>query len=160
MDIHLRDATSVESDFVFHVTREAIGPYVDLARGWNDARERERHAERWGRQRYRVIAADGADAGYVSTAVYDQPTGEYPPSFYLHQLMVLPLFQSRGIGSACLRRVQAEARDLGHPLRLRVLRVNPRALAFYLGQGCRVVGESDSHFSLQWSVDVSGRQDR
>jgi ribosomal protein S18 acetylase RimI-like enzyme len=153
MDIALREATSAESDFVFNVLREAIGPYVELAWGWDHARELERHVERWGRQRFRVVVASGADAGYVSTAVYDQPTGTYPSSLYLHQLMILPLFQSRGIGSACLRRLQAEARDLGLPLRLRVLRVNPRALAFYLAAGCRVVGESDSHISLQWSVD-------
>jgi GNAT superfamily N-acetyltransferase len=156
MEIQLREATSADSDFVFRSTREAIGPYVELAWGWDEARERERHAERWARQRYRVIVASAADAGYVSTAVYDQPTGGYPRSLYLHQLMVRPPFQSRGIGAACLSRVQAEARDLGLALRFRVLRVNPRALAFYLAHGCRVVGESDSHFSLQSSGDDAG----
>jgi ribosomal protein S18 acetylase RimI-like enzyme len=108
-----------------------------------------------GERRVRVIVADGADAGYVSTAVYEQPTGAYPSGLYLHQLMILPRFQSRGIGSACLRRVQAEARELGRPLQLRVLRVNPRALAFYLAAGCRIVGGSESHISLQWPADVS-----
>jgi GNAT superfamily N-acetyltransferase len=156
VDIHLREATAADSDFVFNALHEAIGPYVDLAWGWNHARELERHAERWGRLRFRLIVAGGADAGYLSTAVYDQPTGAYPTSLYLHQLMILPLFQSRGIGAACLRRVQAEARELGLPLRLRVLRVNPRALAFYLAAGCRVVGESDSHISLESSVAEAG----
>jgi ribosomal protein S18 acetylase RimI-like enzyme len=156
MDIDLREATSAESDFVFNVLREAIGPYVELAWGWDDARELEQHRERWGRQRVRVIVAGEADAGYVSTAVYEQPTGRYPSGLYLHQLMILPRFQSRGIGSACLRRVQAEARELGQPLQLRVFRINPRALAFYLAAGCRIVGESDSHISLQWSVDEAG----
>lgn len=156
MNIHLREATSTESDFVFHVTYEAIRPYVELMRAWDDARERERHDERWVRQRYRVIVAGTADAGYISTAVYDQPTSHYPRSLYLHQLMVLPEFQSHGIGAACLRRVQAEAQDLQLPLLFRVLRVNPRALAFYLAHGCHVVGESDSHFSLRWPDDDRG----
>lgn len=89
MDIVLREAAPSESDFVFNVRREAYGPYVELEGGWDQARERERHADRWKR-----------------------------------------------------------------PLRFRVLRVNPRALAFYLASGCRVVGESDSHISLQWTNEA------
>lgn len=156
MDICLREATADEADFVLHVRREAFGPYVELAGGWNHAGESQRHAERWGRQRHRVIVADGAEAGYVSTAVYDKATADHSPSFYLHQLMIRPPFQSRGIGSSCLGRLQAEARDLGLPLRLRVLRVNPRALAFYLARGFWLMGESGSHLSLQWNVDDTG----
>jgi GNAT superfamily N-acetyltransferase len=156
MVIHLRDAMPRDSDFVFDVLRDAIGPYVERQWGWDDARERARHVERWGRHRVRVIVAGGADAGYVATARYDQPTDGYPSGLYLHQLMILPGFQSRGIGSACLRRVQAEARALGVPLQFRVLRVNPRALAFYLAAGCRIVGESESHISLQWSEENPG----
>lgn len=71
MNIHLREATSTESDFVFHVTYEAIRPYVELMRAWDDARERERHDERWVRQRYRVIVAGTADAGYTSCRIPD-----------------------------------------------------------------------------------------
>lgn len=156
MNIQLRDAAPSDSEFVFHVTREAIGPYVELTSGWDDERERERHGERWRRHRYRVIVTGGADAGYVATAVYEQPTGDYPRSLYLHQLMVLPPFQSRGIGAACLGRVQAEARDIQLPLRLRVLRVNPRALAFYLAHGGQVVAESESHLSLEWPLEDAG----
>jgi ribosomal protein S18 acetylase RimI-like enzyme len=156
MDIILREATQTESAFVFNVRHEALGPYLELAGGWDHTHELERHADCWGRQRFRVIVAGEANVGYVSTAVYEQPTGAYPSGLYLHQLMISPPFQSRGIGSACLHRLQAEARDLRLPLRLRVLRVNPRALAFYLAAGCRVAGESDSHISLQWPGNAAG----
>jgi GNAT superfamily N-acetyltransferase len=152
MNVVLRDATAADSAFVFETVRQAMGPYVELFRGWNHAQELERHADRWRRQRHRIVVADGTNAGYVSTALYEQ-SADHPASLYLHQLMIRPPFQSRGIGSVCLALVQAEARALGLPLRLRVLRVNPRALAFYLAHGCVVVGESESHLSVAWSGD-------
>ena len=85
----------------------------------------------------------------MATAEYQQATAPYPLGLYLHQLMILPAYQGRRIGSSCLRLVAAEARELGMPLNFRVLRVNPRALAFYIAAGCEVKGQSDTHFSLQ-----------
>ena len=146
--IELRDALPSDSEFVFDVRRRAFREYVELAEGWNEDRELERHRDRFSRLRFRVIVADGSDAGYIATALY--PTaGEYPASLYLHQLMIVPAFQSMRIGAVCLQRVFEEARELRMPLRLSVLRCNPRALEFYVRAGCRVVDESDLHISLE-----------
>ena len=149
MNIHLREALPTDADFVFDTLREAIGPYMELWVGWDEAGERARQAERWGRQRFRVIVADGVDAGYVSTAIYQDETSGFPAGLYLHQLMIRTVYQSKGIGSICLRQIQSEARDLGLPLNFRVLRVNPRALKFYLAAACELVGESETHFALR-----------
>jgi hypothetical protein len=89
-DIRLRDAVPADSDFVFDVRRQAFRQYVELSDGWNEAQEQERHLERFGRQRFRVIVVAGVDVGYVATAVYPQATSNYPPSMYVHQLMVCP----------------------------------------------------------------------
>jgi ribosomal protein S18 acetylase RimI-like enzyme len=152
VEVRLREALPADSGFVFDVRRQAFREYVELEEAWNEARERELHLERFGRQRFRVIVVAGSDAGYIATAVYPQATTRYPASLYLHQLMVLPSFHSRGIGSACFRLLQTEAHALALPIRLRVLRTNPRALAFYAANGCEVVGESDSHFALELRV--------
>jgi GNAT superfamily N-acetyltransferase len=149
VQIHLRDAVDADSDFVFHAFREAIGPYVEAFRGWDPRQELERHLRRWSGQQFRVIVADGSDAGYLSTTIHRQPSGKTPAGLHLHNLMILPAFQSRGIGSACFQRLRAEARALELPVRLRVLRVNPRALAFYLREECEVVSVSESHTWLQ-----------
>jgi hypothetical protein len=77
MDIQLREANAAESEWVFNVRREALGPYIGCAEGWDERREREQHAQRWRRQRVRVIVADGSDVGYASTAVYASPTDSY-----------------------------------------------------------------------------------
>jgi len=152
MAIRLREAVADDSTFIFDVRRQAFRDYVELDSGWDDVRELERHRERFSRQRFRVIVADSTDVGYMTTAVYSRDTGDYPASLYLHQLMILPAFHGKGIGSACFRLLIDEAGELHMPLRLSVLRVNPRALAFYLAAGCSIVGESDSHISLAFNV--------
>jgi ribosomal protein S18 acetylase RimI-like enzyme len=147
--VKLREAVAEDSDFVFDVRRQAFRDYVLRSEGWSDARELELHLERFARQRFRIIAAEGIDAGYIATHLYPQATTERPACLYLHQLMVLPAFQSRGIGLACLRLLRTEAQALRLPVRLRVLRVNPRALQFYVRAGCQIVDESESHISLE-----------
>jgi hypothetical protein len=81
---------------VFDVRREAFRQYIELAGGWNEDTELERHAERLKRLRVRVITAESADVGYMATRVYPA-TVDFPLSLYLHQLMLLPAFQSKGI---------------------------------------------------------------
>jgi ribosomal protein S18 acetylase RimI-like enzyme len=147
--VRLRRAVLADSEFVFDVRRQAFRQYIELGEGWNEERELEQHIERFKRQRFRVITANSVDAGYMATAVYSATTN-VPPNLYLHQLMVLPAFQSKRIGSACLRLLADEAQLLGLPIRLRVLRVNTRAFAFYIAFGFRVVAESEFHVTLEW----------
>jgi GNAT superfamily N-acetyltransferase len=147
--VGLREALPADSDFVFGVRCEAFREYVERAGGWDDRQELDAHVERFARQRFRLIVADDVEVGYVATAVYPDATSQYPPGLYVHQLMVLPAFQSKGIGGACLALLAEEARVLGVSLRLRVLRVNPRALAFYLGSGMKVADESAMHVTLE-----------
>ena len=147
--VHLREVVAADSDFIFDVRRQAFRQYVEAEEGWNEAAERERHDERFANQRFRMIVVEADDVGYLATKVYPQATAKYPASLYVHQLMVLPAFQSRGIGLASIRLLAPEAQTLDLPIRLSVLRVNPRALAFYLAAGCKVVGKTDSHISLE-----------
>lgn len=49
----------------------------------------------------------------------------------------------------------AEARQLGLPVRLRVMKVNPRALAFYEGLEFMRVGETETHDLMEWTHDLA-----
>lgn len=147
--IELREAVPDDSTFVYDVRRQAFRQYVDRVEGWNESTEQERHNDRFERQHFRIIWADGVPVGYMATAEYDKATPDHPAALYLHQLMLLPSAQSKGIGSACLGVLASEAHLLGLPVRLRVLRANPRALAFYVANGYKVVGQSSWHVTLQ-----------
>ncbi len=149
MKVSLRDAHPEDSEFVFSVRRSAFRPYLEQDSGWDDAVERGRHEERFARQRFRVVEVDDEDVGYIATATYSA-TDVYPESMYLHQLMLPPESQSQGIGASCFRTLCDEARAIGLPLRLNVLKVNPRARQFYERMGCEVIGDTETKWSLAW----------
>ena len=68
----------------------------------------------------------------------------------LHQLFILPEYQGRGIGSACMTRVVNEAYMEQKPVMLQVLKINTRAIAFYQRLGFVVVNDDLRHLQLEW----------
>ena len=139
----LRPATSDHFDFVYEVKRAAFKTYVDQVWGWNEDEQRGFHARRFATQAVCVINLDGTDVGFIAIT----PAPDY---IDVAQLFVLPEYQSKGIGRECMLRVMAEARDLGVPVYLQVLKVNPRARAFYERLGFVRSGETETHTLMQW----------
>lgn len=93
---------------------------------------------------YRIIQVDGRDVGVLVT-------GASADCLNLYQLFVLPSHQGEGVGSASMRVVIGEAEAQGLPIRLRVLKVNPRAQAFFARFGFEQTGASESHVLMEWS---------
>ncbi len=148
MDIvRFRDATSADREFVYRVKEAAFREYVEQVGGWDDAEQRRLHEERFRAQRFRivVVGAEGADVdvGFIAGGVE-------PDCVRVNQLFVLPEHQGGGVGRMCMELAMDEARGLGLPVRLRVLKVNPRALAFYDRLGFYPIGETDTHDLMEW----------
>ena len=138
----LRPAEAEDSDFSFGVRAAAFRPYLELARGWDEAEERRLHERRFREQEFQVIEWEGEPAGIVALVMAED-------GLWLKQICIAPAHQGRGIGGACLRRLLERARERGLPLRLQSLKVNPRALAFYERHGFRLTGETDTHYMLE-----------
>jgi ribosomal protein S18 acetylase RimI-like enzyme len=68
-----------------------------------------------------------------------------PDCLKVNQLFLLPEHQGKEIGRRCMLLIMEEARQLRLPVRLRVMKVNPRALAFYQRLGFVRTGETDTH---------------
>jgi ribosomal protein S18 acetylase RimI-like enzyme len=67
----------------------------------------------------------------------------------LHQMFILPEYQKRGIGEACMRRIIEDAASTKLPIRLQVLKVNSRAFTFYQRLGFGKIGETDNHILME-----------
>ena len=72
-----------------------------------------------------------------------------PDCVLLNQLYLLPEQQGQGIGKKCMQVVMEQGDSLGLPVRLQVLRVNARAVAFYKRLGFKVTDETDTHLLMQ-----------
>jgi GNAT superfamily N-acetyltransferase len=71
-------------------------------------------------------------------------------------IALLPEYCNRGIGSALLRQLQAEARAARKPLRIHVERFNP-ALRLYERLGFRQIEDKGVYLFLEWTGDNSQR---
>lgn len=72
-----------------------------------------------------------------------------PDCLRLNQLFVLPEYHGKGIGRACMMRIIDDANVLGYPVKLRVLKVNNRAIAFFQGLGFKGTAESETHILME-----------
>jgi ribosomal protein S18 acetylase RimI-like enzyme len=110
---------------------------------WIDDEQREWFTRNFLPERAQVIVAEGRDAGRLEVI-------RGPGELILATIEISPEFQSRGIGAAVVRDLQAEAKSASLPLRLQVLKANPRARQLYLRLAFRTVGETATHHLMSW----------
>jgi ribosomal protein S18 acetylase RimI-like enzyme len=135
----LRKATPNDSEFAYRAKRAVFKEYVE---GWDEDEQRQLHQQRFGAQDFRVINLSGTDVGIIAVVVT-------PDCLTVNQLFLLPEHQGKGIGHRCMLIILEDARQLGLPVRLRVMKVNPRALAFYQRLGFVRTGETATHYLME-----------
>ncbi len=141
--VTLRKASPHDSEFAYWVKKAAFREYVEKVWGWDEEEQRQLHEQRFRAQDCRVINLAGTDVGIMALVTE-------PDCVRVNQLFLLPEHQGKGIGRQCMLLIMEEARQLGLPVRLQVLKVNPRALAFYQRLGFMRTGETDTHDLMEW----------
>ncbi len=142
VNLKLREAAQDDSGFAYRAKRAALREYVEKVWGWDEDEQRRLHEQRFRAQDFRIISLAGTDVGIMAMVVA-------PDCVKLNQVFVLPEHQGKGIGRECMLLVMEEARQLGLPVRLGVLKVNPRAMAFYRRLGFTQTGETDTHHLME-----------
>ena len=97
-----------------------------------------------------VIESDGGRAGRLRVARGDG-------RIELCGIQLLPRVQSRGLGTAIIEQLKAEAAAAGVPLDLGVEKDNPDARRFYDRLGFVLVGEDEEEHKLRWSPEPGAR---
>jgi GNAT superfamily N-acetyltransferase len=143
-DLTFRKATEADSDFAYMVKKVTFREYADQVWGWDEAQQRGLHERRFVAQDFRIIQVGGRDVGVLATV-------SEADCVRVNQLFILPQYQRKGIGAACMKHVLGEAEAREKSVKLQVLKVNPRAIEFYQELGFIGVGESDTHTQLVWS---------
>ena len=141
-ELSFRKAHISDSEFVFTVKKAAFGEYVEQVWGWDDDYQRELHNRRFVSQDLRIIQFRGTDVGFMATS-------STPDTLKVNQLFILPEYQGKGIGSACMMRIVDDATLEGKSVALQVLKVNTRGTAFYQRLGFLIIGESSTHLQMK-----------
>ena len=141
-ELKVREAQATDSEFVFAVKKAAFREYVEQIWGWDDTYQRDLHNRRFASQDLRIIQFHGTDVGFFSTS-------NTSDTLKVNQLYILPEYQGRGIGAACMKRIIDDANLEQKPVMLQVLKINTRATAFYQRLGFTIVNENSTHFQIK-----------
>lgn len=139
--LNIRKAHAADSEFVFAVKRAAFREYVEQVWGWDEVYQKELHNRRFASQDLGIIQFNGTDIGFLSTSASLD-------TLNVHQIYLLPEYQERGIGAACMRGIIDDASLEQKPVTLQVLRINTRATAFYERLGFTIIDENSTHFQM------------
>ena len=141
-ELSLRKADASDSEFVFTVKKAAFREYIEQVWGWDDNYQRELHNRRFAAQNVCIIQFRGTDVGFLATS-------STLDTLKVNQLFILPEYQGKGIGSACMTCIIDDASLKVKPVALQVLKVNIRGITFYQRLGFAIVGESPTHFQME-----------
>lgn len=141
--IGIAAATEGDAAFAWELYQRSIEPLAGPVGAWAEAQER------------RVVEAafEDGEASLITWA--EQRVGwlhvrRTASSLELWQIFVAPAHRGRGIGSAVLGGIKAQAKTLSLPILLAVLRNNP-AQRLYAREGFNVHAEGPHHLFLWWS---------
>lgn len=140
--MRFRRAKARDSEFAYRVKKATLAGYVRQVWGWDEEEQRRLHQRRFATQDFRVIVVSGVDVGVIALSCR-------PDCLKVNQLLVLPEYQGKGVGTACMKDVLEEAAASGLPVRLQVLKVNRRAVEFYRRLGFSDTCLDDTHVQME-----------
>jgi len=151
MTIYLRPATLEDVAFLADVV---IATTLEQGRFPNDADLAEYRAgyEDWTREtvlgaipncRLSVIEYDGCPIGRLRLV-------QTPTSITLAGIQILPAYQNQRIGSTLIEQLKREADLKQVPLFISVEKDNPRAQRLYERLGCRIIGQDEQEYHLEY----------
>ena len=118
-------------------------PYVEATWGaWIEDEQRAKHALNFQPQTHKIVTVDAHEVGLLAVEVHDD-------HLWLVKVYLFSAWRNQGIGRSLICQVLDQGRQLGKPVRLRVLRVNDRARKLYESLGFRVVSELPERFVME-----------
>jgi ribosomal protein S18 acetylase RimI-like enzyme len=142
MGVSIRAATPSDQDWLRQLNRLAYRDVVTQEFGeWDDPAQTEQFDSKLQQAAFRIVELEGRPIA----AVWSK---EYEDHVYLHELIVLPEFQDRGIGSHILSLEIEQAEALRKPLRLHVLELS-RARGLYARNGFVETSRDDAFVDME-----------
>ncbi len=123
-----------------------MGQFVAEIWGWNQAWQRSDFNQHFDPENITLVLVGNELVGYCQ--VEDQ--GKV---LFIRMLLLIPEYQSKGIGSYLISAVIESARAQSKDVSLQVFKVNKRARRFYEHHGFRVTNTTPSSFTMTFNPD-------
>lgn len=144
----LRQATSIDLDFVTRLHRDTLREYLEPLFGWDQTFWADFIKNWFVPGRTQIIQASGIDVGLL--VVENRETDVLFESISIEKFM-----QGHGIGSAVIQDIVNIASARRVPVLLDVLKTNVSARWLYERFGFKVTGETETDFQMRWSPSAA-----
>lgn len=145
VSITKRTATKADTDLAREIHHEAYHDVVLRQFGsWDEKLQDDFFNDDWEPSAHDIILADNEICGYTRIR-------REPDHIFLDELVFLPKFQGKGIGTSILKELIEESRRKKLPIRLGVFKEN-RAQELYRKLGFKNVGTTDTQFKMEWKT--------
>lgn len=145
MKISTRPKSDSDKDFARKTHHEALLDVVVRQFGeWDEQRQDGFFEQNWTDPTLEILLCDDVPCGYCSI---EQHAGRIE----VRELIILPDFQNRRIGSTFLRQIMDRAAAGRNKVTLQVLHQN-RAVEFYRRLGFTDCGRTDNHLRMEWNT--------
>ncbi len=143
MEISRRHATPDDESLARRLHESGYRDVVVRQFGKWDKEQQERFfVAKWFPEKYEILLCEQAASGYL----WVEDTAD---SVAIMEIVILPEFQNRGIGSRVLKEEMVRARSCNVPVMLRVLKES-RAVAFYSRLGLQEYDRTETHILMKW----------
>ena len=143
-----RPATEADTEFARSVHHAAYHDVIEQQFGKFDEAEQDVFfANSWNPENHEILVSEDVDAGYCSIE-------HFPDHIFIHELVLSPDQQGKGIGTKVLQEAIDEASTKDIPVRLQVLKAN-KAQDLYRKLGFKDTEETGTHFKMEY-VPVKG----
>ncbi|HYW74516.1 MAG TPA: GNAT family N-acetyltransferase [Pyrinomonadaceae bacterium] len=148
MIVTKRQATETDHEFVRAVHHRAYQEVVTRQYGrWETAEADALFEARWNADVHEIIYCDALPCGYCWVELL---AGE----IYVHEMVIDPEFQRRGIGTHVMQDVISQAASRQVPVRLQTHILN-QAAELYRRLGFCERGRTGTHFLMEWRHNES-----
>ncbi len=136
-----RKATEEDEEFARNTHHEAYRDVIIRQFGnFNKEMQDDFFNKSWQPENLEILLNNEKEIGYCSIENFND-------HIYIHELVISPDFQGRGLGSAFLEKILGEATVETLPVRLQVLKEN-QAQNLYRKMGFKDAGLTDTHIQM------------
>lgn len=144
LSISTRPANSVDIEFARKAHHIAYYDVIKRQFGKFDEEMQDSFFRKsWDPETHEIITTSGIDAGYISVE-------RFPDHIFAKELVILPEYQGKGIGSSLLKSILQEATEKDIPVQLQVLKKN-FAQDLYRRLGFKEIETNETHIKMEFS---------
>lgn len=149
MDDKIRTATPGDHDVIYALKAQSIRPYVEKIWGWDERYQQNDFDKEFSQiEQFKVIEINGKFIGFV------QCYWEHSRC-HVVEIRLLPEYRGKGISSGVLKALQEICIAQGRKIQIGCFKENDRAKNLYEKLGFIPIGETDTHYILEYVKEAT-----